>query len=119
MYYVFFLSMTALIVQWLGHLVVAEKTWVRFPLGAHNTSYDVIVRRLFHHRQNLAFVAIGFFAREHVTVSYFYGQLLTTSCNVFLTRIGNRGFLRHRRSFIPPIALPGLFPLIRFYQVEV
>jgi hypothetical protein len=28
----------ALIVQWLGHLVVAEKTWVRFPLGAHNNA---------------------------------------------------------------------------------
>ena len=25
---------SALIVQWLGHLVVAEETWVRFPLGA-------------------------------------------------------------------------------------
>ena len=47
MYYVFFLSLTALIVQWLGHLVVAEKTWVRFPLGAHNTSHDDIVRRFF------------------------------------------------------------------------
>ena len=32
--------MSALIVQWLGHLVVAEKTWVRFPLGAHNSSVD-------------------------------------------------------------------------------
>ena len=26
--------LSALIVQWLDHLVVAEKTWVRFPLGA-------------------------------------------------------------------------------------
>jgi hypothetical protein len=32
----------ALIVQWLGHLVVAEKTWVRFPLGAHNNVTDSI-----------------------------------------------------------------------------
>ena len=34
--------LSALIVQWLGHLVVAEKTWVRFPLGAHNTGTDAI-----------------------------------------------------------------------------
>jgi hypothetical protein len=34
--------MLALIVQWLGHLVVAEKTWVRFPLGAHNNATDSI-----------------------------------------------------------------------------
>ena len=41
-YYTVFLLSPALIVQWLGHLVVAEKTWVRFPLGAHNTLCDVI-----------------------------------------------------------------------------
>ena len=37
-----FRLLSALIVQWLGHLVVAEKTWVRFPLGAHNDATDSI-----------------------------------------------------------------------------
>ena len=41
-YYTVFLLSPALIVQWLGHLVVAEKTWVRFPLGAHNTLCEEI-----------------------------------------------------------------------------
>ena len=41
-FYCVFRPLSALIVQWLGHLVVAEKTWVRFPLGAHNTSFDEI-----------------------------------------------------------------------------
>jgi hypothetical protein len=40
----FFSVLSALIVQWLGHLVVAEKTWVRFPLGAHNTQRDAYLR---------------------------------------------------------------------------
>jgi hypothetical protein len=31
--------MLALIVQWLGHLVVAEKTRVRFSLGASNNLF--------------------------------------------------------------------------------
>ena len=42
MYYTFFRKISALIVQWLGHLVVAEKTWVRFPLGAHNDGTESI-----------------------------------------------------------------------------
>ena len=41
----FFVSLSALIVQWLGHLVVAEKTWVRFPLGAHNAERDAHLDR--------------------------------------------------------------------------
>ena len=41
-HYTFFGWRSALIVQWLGHLVVAEKTWVRFPLGAHNDDNETI-----------------------------------------------------------------------------
>ena len=44
-YLSFFDCLSALIVQWLGHLVVAEKTWVRFPLGAHNAGRDDNLRR--------------------------------------------------------------------------
>jgi hypothetical protein len=42
MYLLIFILSSALIVQWLGHLVVAEKTWVRFPLGAHNVASEDI-----------------------------------------------------------------------------
>ena len=33
-YYDIFFKISAPIVQWLGRFVVAEDTWVRFPLGA-------------------------------------------------------------------------------------
>ena len=36
---------SALIVQWLGHLVVAEETWVRFPLGARTLLNWALYRR--------------------------------------------------------------------------
>jgi hypothetical protein len=36
---VYVVWLSALVVQWLGHLVVAEETWVRFPPGANKERF--------------------------------------------------------------------------------
>ena len=35
------------IVQWSGHLVVAEKTWVRFPVSADLSFFTLFVFNIF------------------------------------------------------------------------
>ena len=59
---------SALIVQWLGHLVVAEKTWVRFPLGAHNTLNDMTSPR-----ETYFFPPANIFHPPLVAIDYFVG----------------------------------------------
>ena len=64
-------EIAALIVQWLGHLVVAEKTWVRFPLGAHNNVVDSIDGAIRLHFLKIAVVCgMKSVVYDHLTTSW-------------------------------------------------
>ena len=82
MYLCVFRLSSALIVQWLGHLVVAEKTWVRFPLGAHNTHTDDIGVRFF------SFLQLNLTPQPSI---FLVDYLLPVACNVSTYHIGNKG----------------------------
>ena len=80
--------LSALIVQWLWHLVVAEKTWVRFPLGAHNSPRDNnLDEETFFFFSLLSRTSTGYTAFTHIAPTCF-------SCGYLLVSIVREAYVR-------------------------